>query len=292
MCKQARFFVVILGFAFTATAGGSAAAQGPTRVLFDNGKVRVQEVRFRPGDEGPNIPRPFRVIRVLEGGTMQRLYADGRTEDVVYNTGEVKVYEADKPFVPRNIGKSDIVLYVVALKEPSPDAGGPWTTLIDGAAGLHNWNRVGDANWRAEDGAIAADAGKGGYLVSKNSYADFHIRAEFWADHTTNSGVFFRISDPLKVSSRSAYEVNIYDESPDPSYGTGAIVNVAAVSRMPKAGGRWNTCEITAKGSELTVVLNGVQTVYVQRSRFLRGPIALQYRKGPIKWRKVHIREL
>ena len=46
------------------------------------------------------------------------------------------------------------------------DAG--WITLIAGAKGLENWNRVGDANWRAEDGAIVADKGKGGFLVSKS----------------------------------------------------------------------------------------------------------------------------
>ena len=76
------------------------------------------------------------------------------------------------------------------------DAG--WITLLDGSnpKTLDNWNRIGDANWRAEDGAIVADKGKGGHLVSKNSYKDFQIRAEFWADHTTNSGIFFRISDP------------------------------------------------------------------------------------------------
>ena len=32
-----------------------------------------------------------------------------------------------------------------------------WVTLIDGTTGLDNWNRIGDANWRAEDGAIVAD---------------------------------------------------------------------------------------------------------------------------------------
>jgi hypothetical protein len=116
-----------------------------------------------------------------------------------------------------------------------------WVTLIDGAKGLDNWNRVGDANWRAEDGAIVADKGKGGFLVSKNSYKDFQIRAEFWADHTTNSGVFIRITDPNKITATDAYEVNIYDHRPDPSYGTGAIVNFAKVEPMPKAGGKWNT---------------------------------------------------
>jgi len=177
------------------------------------------------------------------------------------------------------------------------DAG--WITLIDGTAGLDNWNRIGDANWRAEDGAIVADKGKGGYLVSKNSYRDFQIRAEFWADHTTNSGIFIRCTDPGKVSATSAYEVNIYDQRPEPSYGTGAIVNVATVSPMPKAGGKWNTYDITAKGSQLIVVLNGVQSVNVQDAQHAQGPFALQFGNGPkdapggaIKWRKVQIKPL
>jgi hypothetical protein len=179
------------------------------------------------------------------------------------------------------------------------DAG--WVTLLDGSnpKTLDNWNRIGDANWRAEDGAIVADKGKGGHLVSKNSYKDFQIRAEFWADHTTNSGIFIRITDPKQIGSKSAYEVNIYDRRADPDYGTGAIVNVAKVSPMPKAGGKWNTYEITAKGSQLTVVLNGVKTADIQHSQFPEGPISLQFGNldkgapgGAIKFRKVQIKPL
>jgi hypothetical protein len=183
--------------------------------------------------------------------------------------------------------------------QPSTQADAGWTTLLDGTAGLENWNRLGDANWRAENGAIVADKGKGGLLVSKNSYKDFQIRAEFWADHTTNSGIYIRASDPSKINSKSAYEVNIYDQRPEPSYGTGAIVDFAKVSPMPKAGGKWNTFDITAKGSQLIVVLNGVQTVNIQNGQFPQGPIALQFANGPkdapggaIKWRKVQIRPL
>jgi hypothetical protein len=174
-----------------------------------------------------------------------------------------------------------------------------WTTLIDGGSGLENFNRVGDANWRAEDGAIVADKGKGGFLVTKNSYKDFEIRAEFWADPTTNSGIFMRMADPQKITAENSYEVNIYDQRPDPTYGTGGIVNIAKVSPMPKAGGRWNTYEITAKGPALVVVLNGVKTVDVQDGKFAQGPFALQFGNGPkdapggaIKWRKVQVRPL
>lgn len=176
---------------------------------------------------------------------------------------------------------------------------GGWTALIDGETGLENWHRIGDANWRPEDGAIVAYRGKGGFLVSKNSYKDFQLRAEFWADPTTNSGVFLRVSNPKRIGADNAYEVNIFDQPPDPAYGTGAIVNYAKVSPMPKAGGKWNTLEITAKGADLTVVLNGVQTVSLQHAKFVQGPVALQYgagaknaEGGPIKWRKVQVRPL
>jgi hypothetical protein len=184
-------------------------------------------------------------------------------------------------------------------EQPSGQADSGWITLIDGTSGLENWNRIGDANWRAEGGVIVADKGKSGFLVSKNSYKDFQIRAEFWADHTTNSGIFIRATDPSKIGSVSSYEVNIYDQRPEPSYGTGAIVDVASVSPMPKAGGRWNTFDITARGSRLIVVLNGVQTVNVDNGKFAQGPFALQFANGPkdapggaIKWRKVQIKPL
>lgn len=176
-----------------------------------------------------------------------------------------------------------------------------WVTLIDGDKGLENWNRIGDANWRVEGGAIVADKGKSGYLVSKNSYKDFEIYAEFWAETDTNSGIFIRASDPTKIGADNAYEVNIWDIRPDPTYGTGAIVNVASVP-VPivyKAGGRWNTYEIYAKGTELTVKFNGAVTVSTQNSKFANGPFALQYGPGvkgatggPIKWRKVQIKPL
>src|SRR5258707_2275161 len=139
-----------------------------------------------------------------------------------------------------------------------------WVTLIDGDKGLENFNRNGDANWRAEGGAIVADKGKGGHLVSKNAYKDFQIRAEFWADHHTNSGIFIRITDPQKITAVDAYEVNIFDQRPGPEYGTGAIVNYANVAPMPKAGGKWNTFEITARGDHLVVFFNGVQTVNIR----------------------------
>ena len=181
------------------------------------------------------------------------------------------------------------------------DAG--WISLFDGKT-LDNFNQVGNANWRVEDGVIVADKGNG-FLVSKNSYTDYQIRAEFWVDGDANSGVFIRCTDPDKIGSVNAYEVNIWDARPDPSYGTGAIVNVGKVDPMPRAAGKWNLYEITAKGSTFTVTLNGHKTVDgAQDTKFATGRVALQHGlglkddkgvesdKGLVKFRKVEIKPL
>ena len=175
----------------------------------------------------------------------------------------------------------------------SMSSGSGWTVLFDGS-NLDNWNAIGKANWRIADGTVMADSGDKhqGFLVSKSSYTDFQVKAEFWVDDQANSGVFLRCGDRGTVTAKNAYEVNIFDKRPDPSYGTGAIVYVAKASTVLKAGGKWNTYEITAKGPKLTIVLNGVKTAEVEDSQHASGPIALQYGAGVVKFRKVEIRPL
>jgi hypothetical protein len=171
--------------------------------------------------------------------------------------------------------------------------GSGWTTLLDGTRGMENWNPVGDANWRAVDGVIQADKRSGqtpGYLVSKNNYADFQVRVEFWASDDANSGIFMRCADPKQITDKTCYEANIFDQRPDPTYGTGAIVHIAPVKPMPKAGGKWNVYDITFKGPRLAVTLNGQKTVEVEHSQLKSGPIALQYGSGVVRFRKVQVR--
>ena len=119
------------------------------------------------------------------------------------------------------------------------------------------------------------------------------MRAEFWVNDDANSGIFIRCTDPQKVGSKTAYEVNIFDKRPDPSYGTGAIVDTAKAAKVLKAGGKWNTYHIVAKGSKFTVTLNGVKTIDgAEDSKFAAGPIALQFGVGVVMFRKVQIRAL
>jgi hypothetical protein len=169
-----------------------------------------------------------------------------------------------------------------------------WVTLLD-STNKGDWSEVGKANWDMKDGALTADRLDGkdlAYLVSKTSYKDFQIKAEFWVDDAANSGIFIRCDKSDAIDSNICYEVNVFDKRPDPKYGTGAIVDVAKVDPMPKAGGKWNTYEITAKGPHLTVVLNGKKTADVDDNKHASGPIALQYGSGVVKFRKVQIKPL
>ena len=192
-----------------------------------------------------------------------------------------------------------IALLVSACSSmPSWMPGGGWTTLIDGDKGMENFTRVGDANWHAQDGAVVADKGKGGFLLSKSSYGDIELRIEFWADHSAISGIYMRCAEPKNLTDKTCYEANIFDQRPDQTYATGGIVHRGKVLQPVKAGGKWNVYEITAKGSKLTVVLNGTKTAEYDKVESPSGPIALQFGntpKGPggaIKFRKVQIKSL
>jgi hypothetical protein len=129
MKRLIRLFMSVLvpAFALVAVAASPAIAQDKAKagaakitVLTENDKVRVFEAQFKPGDENKAVPSSLsRVVRALKGGTLMRTYADGKTQNVEWKTGEVRFVEAEKTaYTTKNVGKSDIHLYIVVLKEP------------------------------------------------------------------------------------------------------------------------------------------------------------------------------
>jgi hypothetical protein len=87
------------------------------KVLAENDKVKVWELLYKPGDTNTSPPASAtRVIRVLKGGEQLWTYADGKTAKNVYKTGEVRVLGPGPQFTSKNVGKTDILLYVVMLK--------------------------------------------------------------------------------------------------------------------------------------------------------------------------------
>jgi hypothetical protein len=178
-----------------------------------------------------------------------------------------------------------LALLLAALASPSAQAPG---AVFD----LKAWNPIGDANWTVMGDVVQADKGSG-MLVTPMAYGDFQMSVDIYTSDGANSGVFIRCTDPKNVSPTTAYEVNVFDKRPDPSYRTGAIVNVAKPLVQVNADGKWNTMEITARGSKFTVVLNGMTTVKdAEDAKFPRGAIALQYGSGTVRFRNVRIKPL
>jgi hypothetical protein len=108
-------------------AGGSAvgqekakAPQAVLKKLIENDKVVVIETRYAPGAENSSVPRDARVVRALTTGTLVRSYPDGKTEKVEWKAGEAKYFPALAGAVPqyttKNVGKTELVLYLVVLK--------------------------------------------------------------------------------------------------------------------------------------------------------------------------------
>lgn len=173
-------------------------------------------------------------------------------------------------------------------------SGAGWVTLIDGDQGLANWNRTGQGNWSVHDGAIVID-GKlnkdAAFLYSKNSYRDFELYVEYWANVEANSGVFLRITNTQTINTKGGYEVQIFDKNPP--FPTASMVNlVKAPEKFSKFANQWNSFYITARGSRMTVDMNGERAVEVDNNVFPAGPIGLQYNSGTIKFRKLMIRPL
>src|SRR5262245_18380651 len=84
--------------------------------------------------------------------------------------------------------------WVGLAPQSTAQSGAGWTILVDDKT-MGEWDKVGETNWRMEDGALVADKRTSqeiAYLLSKQKHKDFQIYAEFWSSDDANSGVFLR----------------------------------------------------------------------------------------------------
>ncbi len=85
------------------------------RIFINNTKVRVQEVRIRPGNKGPMVARPARVQYILKGGKQRLHYPNGRTKVQTLKPGTV-LWRGKEKYAGENIGKTEIRWIGVRLK--------------------------------------------------------------------------------------------------------------------------------------------------------------------------------
>ena len=164
----------------------------------------------------------------------------------------------------------------------------PFTALFNGQD-LAGWHTLPGGTWEVRDGAIRgtspASEPRHGMLVSNKTYRNFVLQASFKVVRG-NSGLYFRCGKQDGPAGVVGFQAEV-DNSPDVGgiYETGGRgwvqrpdhARTAAVARP----GDWNTMTVRAIGPDVTVLLNGSQTVSFTDDRSRReGHIALQLHGG------------
>ncbi len=186
----------------------------------------------------------------------------------IYPTGQIELQNHGNFLYFRNIYIREIPREkaVNALTDEEKSQG--FTQLFNGTD-LTGWtgNKEG---YVVKDGVIVVDPtkGGGGNLYTDKDYSDFVFRFEFRLTPGANNGIGIR----TPATGDSAYqgmEIQVLDED-SPRYRGwladyqhhGSIYGiVAAKPGHLKPVGEWNSEEITAKGRQITVKLNGVTIV-------------------------------
>ncbi len=110
---------VVLGIG----AGAAVSfAQDPLEVgpdvyskLFENERVRVMEVRFKPGESIGMHSHPDHLAYMLSGGLLQLSHPDGTLKDIAGDTGQVFWIPAES-HAAVNTGTTEVRILVVELK--------------------------------------------------------------------------------------------------------------------------------------------------------------------------------
>lgn len=141
-----------------------------------------------------------------------------------------------------------------------------FTDLFNGKD-LTGWTLFGGKGpgYIVENGTIVCPENGGGNLLTDKDYADFVLRLDFKLSAGGNNGVGIRA--PLAGDiAYSGMEIQILDQDHEKYKGwlkpwqrTGSVYNVlpAAEVNALKPVGEWNSYEITAKGPQVKIVLNG-----------------------------------
>lgn len=156
-----------------------------------------------------------------------------------------------------------------------------------------DWLSEGDAEWKFVNGTLIGSLDSGaGFVMTKNSYANFMLELEFKPDSTINSGIFIRCKN-RELSFEDCYEVNIWDLHPKQENRTGAIVSRSSPLEKVHTLNKWNTYKIINNKDHLQVWINDIKTIDLKDKDRTEGPIALQAAEsGAIEFRNVKLTPL
>ncbi|MBN2291726.1 MAG: DUF1080 domain-containing protein [Pirellulales bacterium] len=163
-----------------------------------------------------------------------------------------------------------------------------WIMLFDGET-LFGWQPTSKADWKVSDGAISVGKGDPGLLHTTSQWGNFVLKVDFKAAGDTNSGVFLRTPPRITDLKNKANIVAIGGNA------TGSLADRQNCdSGSATKPGQWQTMEIMAYGSQITVKLDGRQVLdYIDPQPLGRGYIGLGYfNSGRIEFRNIKLKPL
>lgn len=100
--------------------GTNTQSDQMVKILLENDKVQVRQATYNPGQVRPAEAEGSRVLHVIKGGTLLRIYPDGKTKEIVLKTGDVKWLDettgSTTSYSLKNVGNTEVVLFAVILK--------------------------------------------------------------------------------------------------------------------------------------------------------------------------------
>jgi beta-alanine degradation protein BauB len=100
----------------TAYPDPTKVASDVYKLVMDNERVRVFDVRFKPGQKAIMHSHPDHVVYVLSDYTLDLKLPDGSSQKVPLKAGQA-IFMGAGPHAAENIGKTDGHALVVELKE-------------------------------------------------------------------------------------------------------------------------------------------------------------------------------
>jgi hypothetical protein len=151
-----------------------------------------------------------------------------------------------------------------AWADESADADG-WISLFDGHS-LDGWTASEHkTSCRVEDGVIVVGGGERSHLfytgeVHHHDFKNFELKLEVMTKPGANSGIYFHTQYQEEGWPNQGYEAQV-DNTHEDWRRTGSLYAVKDIDTSPVTDNQWFDYDITVRGREITLKVDGQTTV-------------------------------
>ena len=162
--------------------------------------------------------------------------------------------------------------------------------------------------WSVKEGKLLCKGKPAGYLLTKkNDYENYVLTLEWrWPETAGNNGALVHVTKPEELGVwPKCLEVQLESGNAGDFWVIGTTIDVENAEKRrdgrrhlnlsdgdEKPLGEWNKMEITCRGDEVLVKVNGKLVNHATNVSQTRGAIALQSEGTPIEFREIKLRKL